>query len=663
MYGFVADPNLTNKHNAYLYLSHMPAWFYFSRLTNTAFHDLTSFLKPPSNLKSLLGLGAKFIPTPRHSHNKHFLTKDTDSPLPQFRRDLHLRCHFASDDPSTPENDTTYNPKMYVQSKWTPPPWTLPFVVKERIQNFEHRITNLFNKRRGHNNLLPHQRYLLSWLQQQDDFIIAQCDKNLGPAIIEKTRYCQLALQHLQHTGVYRRLSKFEAIQWDRTIRRQLTNWMKNYSSDGSNVITTNELKFLQTELKQVNPNDPFATFYLLMKVHKTPLQVRPVVSYPGSLCHAIGIWCDSHLQKIAQQQCSYIKNSFELKQKLAELQIPPNAKLFTCDATAMYTNIPTEPAIHIITTMINTHFQHLHLPNDAIISALKLIMRNNIFTFGDTFWKQVNGLAMGASPSPTVATLFFAPHEDTLCQRFNQELFYYSRYIDDGFGIWLTNTHNNHLWPEFKRQFNDYHGLNWTFSDLSNTVNFLDMTISIKDQTLTFSLFEKELNHHLYIPPHSSHPPGIALGLIHGLIFRIATICSNDDDKRRRINESFQHLLQRGYNRDSLLPIFKRALRHSLTYKGSDRQQPSPTRDMVLFRLPYHPQDPPSYNIQQAWRETIANPPYKRSIANTTNTEGVRLGINRMIVCYRRPMNLQNLLSIRKFAFKQGPPVSSYLD
>jgi hypothetical protein len=53
-FGFVADPCLSTKHNASNYLSTMPLWLYFQRPTTMAFHDLTTRLKPPKNLRSLL---------------------------------------------------------------------------------------------------------------------------------------------------------------------------------------------------------------------------------------------------------------------------------------------------------------------------------------------------------------------------------------------------------------------------------------------------------------------------------------------------------------------------------------------------------------------------------------------------------------------------------
>jgi len=50
--------------------------------------------------------------------------------------------------------------------------------------------------------------------------------------------------------------------------------------------------------------------------------------------------------------------------------------------------------------------------PIDKIIAAMEIILDNNVFAFGDTYWKQVLGIAMGTPLTMVVATLFFAIKE-----------------------------------------------------------------------------------------------------------------------------------------------------------------------------------------------------------------------------------------------------------
>ena len=64
-FGFVDDPNKTLLHNASSTLAHTQTWYYFSRPSHLAFHDLTQSKQPAKKLRSLLGLRLNFIPTPR----------------------------------------------------------------------------------------------------------------------------------------------------------------------------------------------------------------------------------------------------------------------------------------------------------------------------------------------------------------------------------------------------------------------------------------------------------------------------------------------------------------------------------------------------------------------------------------------------------------------
>ena len=116
--------------------------------------------QPVKNLRSLLGLGLKFIRTPRRTNTWNKL-KETS--MPKFQQAIHLRFHFAGTKSSS---DDTYNPKMYVWSNWTPPHWTLPPVVlKERLDKFSLTLNKLFKNRMGKTNLLSYQICALQLLQ------------------------------------------------------------------------------------------------------------------------------------------------------------------------------------------------------------------------------------------------------------------------------------------------------------------------------------------------------------------------------------------------------------------------------------------------------------------------------------------------------------------
>jgi hypothetical protein len=206
--------------------------------------------------------------------------------------------------------------------------------------------------------------------------------------------------------------------------------------------------------------------------------------------------------------------------------QLPTTARLFTTDAVSMYTNIDMTHALHVIKGVIRKqqNYDTLHERN-AVIEELELIMRQTIFQFGDTYWLQLNGTAMGVSPSCMYATIYFAVHEEELLNKY-PELKLYKRYIDDVIGIWIPLTLNDDArWRQFQREMNAFGRLRWEFSERSTTVNFLDLTISIKNGYIQTKIYEKPENLYLYLPATSAHR---FRGLIHGTVYRTIRLTSD---------------------------------------------------------------------------------------------------------------------------------------
>ena len=467
----------------------MPTWYYFSRPSNMAFHDFTKRHKPPKNLRSLLGLGLKFIPTPSLTNSWSRLK---ESSYDRLFRSVHLRSHFAGKPPS--EGTTSYDPKIYVHSTWTPPHWTIPpIALEERLSRFSSALNKLFKTRKGKTNLLPHQHRALQTFQQQQTFLIVPCNKNLGPAIIERPDYLKIAMRdHLTDTTTYKSLTTSEIDRYSSEIKNHILGWLKTHHKR----LTKMERAFLCKELK--SNQSPFARFYLTLKAHKLKpgqtvdqLKSRPIVSCPGSLLHGLGVWVDRKLQEVAQNTISYFKNTLELKKQLLDLNLPTNARLFT--------NIPTHTVLNLIGKYL-TQYQRKHnneYPQDAIRAGLRLIMTMNISTFGDLTLKQLNGTAMGTPPAPPYATIYYRIHEEKFLPHHARRVIFYRRFIDDVIGIWCPNKKPEWdalEWTEFRDKMNSFPSLTWEFSERAKSIDFMDMTISINNSNkIETTLFEKD--------------------------------------------------------------------------------------------------------------------------------------------------------------------------
>ena len=132
---------------------------------------------------------------------------------------------------------------------------------------------------------------------------------------------------------------------------------------------------------------------------------MRPVISSCEYFSEIFSIYIDECLKRLAQDVLlSYLISSDQLVCILTE-EFPTaltfGAMLFSIDAVGMYSNIYTEHGIEIIRKFIlryASEITEMHIPVDFVVACLKVIMKRNIFQFGDTFWKQKNGAAMGTS-------------------------------------------------------------------------------------------------------------------------------------------------------------------------------------------------------------------------------------------------------------------------
>ena len=215
-----------------------------------------------------------------------------------------------------------------------------------------------------------------------------------------------------------------------------------------------------------------------------------------------------------------------------------------------------------------------------------------------------------------------------------------------------------------------NYVNLKWEHSPRGNTVDFMDLTVTItNNNSIETTLFEKKLNLYLYIPPHSAHPPGVLNGLVLGNTNRIYTLCSNQDDTKRLIKDFYARLADRGYTRDKLLPLFQKAHRlatrpRSIPLSLSNippTTETTETNNRLFFHIRYNPFDPKSSRIQDLWKRTVLNPRQAVQLKHIRNLEGHRTEIDRLTIAYSRPLNLGNMLSYRNLDRLSGPPVSSY--
>jgi hypothetical protein len=186
------------------------------------------------------------------------------------------------------------------------------------------------------------------------------------------------------------------------------------------------------------------------------------------------------------------------------------------------------------------------NFPSQLIVDTLRLVTTSNVFQVDSTFWWQHIGTAMGTPCAYIYATTTYGYHEKTkILPRHTKNLALLGRFIDDMLGVWIGPDED---WPCFQNSLQGFGKLTWICSDLSSSVVFLDLTLSITpSNTITSQTYQKLMNIYLYIPPNSSHPNSCFTGTIVGIILRFWRHNPDLSHYRGLVSEFSTHLKDRG--------------------------------------------------------------------------------------------------------------------
>jgi hypothetical protein len=638
IFGYHADPTRSTAANHAQYLSESHPTALTQPPTNLKSHNLCNEPSTvPSTLLKTLGLGLGFCLS---------LDREPTNPInfDRLRRDIRTR-YAVADLP-----DTGYHPKLYVRNEeWEP--GNAPPDVEAALNAFESRSTALFHRSRLHANQLSNISAAalreIKAIKKEKKFMVTATDKNLGPAIMETTLYIRRCLDdHLLNTTNYCELTETEALALnEHTYRRILLHWIDDVSMD------PDSRRYFERKLCGLRDTDgviqqkeglQFQYFYILPKVHKVPWKTRPVVSEVSSIQEALSVWIDVQLQQVLHLCPAYLKDSWHFLDRLkTQPALPPESIIFTADAVGMYCNINTDHALDIMAQWFQLHAADIpaSFPRKKVLTGLHIIMKSNVFTFGNRYWLQCNGTAMGTSCACAYATIYYSFHEETRLLP-NPNVLFYGRLIDDAFVVLRDGPDT---YEQFVSSMNDFgpegKRLEWEAEPHSTTVNFLDLTVSLNPSgTFETSTFQKPMNLYLYRPPTSAQPDSILYGLVYGTLHRYFWQNTHRSQFEHFTRLFFHRLRARGHTAASLGPLFMKAganvekSARPVPYNGPPKSHSHP-EDRFFLHLPFHPKDPPRSAIQAIFTDTL-------ELALTEHD----IGLERMTIAYSRAPNLGDL-------------------
>ena len=633
-YGFVADTKLTLNQNINKQITQLSIQELSTPSKSLAYHNLSYNTILPKCTKNLLGLGSNFCIEKRTPPTKLYKT------FSKLNRSIRLKVYVNEylNKNTTNKYDSTYNPKLYVTSNFQPP--RAPTHIENELSTFKEIIINL-TKKLPHTpryNLTKMQRKILRKLRNNNKIVILDADKNLGITVMKKDKYVNAILtEHLNNKKVYEYLPHKKAHDAIKLTYQEIEKTLITHKDD----LKPNEITFFERSLHRKYKTP---CFYGPPKLHKTFInkfpKTRPVVAKINSFVEIISKYIDYYLSKLIPFVATYLRDSFTLIEELKGIHkpLPPSCLLLTADAISMYTNIHTDHGITTVERYINKYRDKLEpdFPNTLLIKLLTIVMKQNTFTFGDWFFLQKQGTAMGTTCAVKYATIYCALHEEeTIIPKYKNNLFFFRRYIDDIFCIW--NNEGPHSWEDFEKDLT-FGILHWEVYKPSKTVDFLDITIQITNNyDITTKTFEKELNLHNYLPSNSAHPPGTPKSLIIGFLTRYWIQNTKRRDYINQVQLFAQRLHRRGYTKNFILFNILEASKHlqkkynnsKKIIRKSKENNKDEENNTLFYHREFHPRGISNHAIQDA---------YQRSI-------GKLCLFNKMTICNSRPKNIRDVL------------------
>ena len=368
-------------------------------------------------------------------------------------------------------------------------------------------------------------------------------------------------------------------------------------SNKANKYISNKEYKFLMENLDE--PRTPI--FYGLPKIHKSFDKIppfRPIVSGYKSCTANLSEYLDSFLKYQAQHCKSFIRDTKHFLIKINSLKnIPKNCILVTMDVSSLYTNIDQDEGAEACFQKLESR-KNKTVPSSFLKKLILVVLQSNVFRFGTSFYSQIKGTAMGTPMAPNYANIFMDIFEQNLVEAYYNKTgirpLIWLRYIDDIFFIWTHGDESLNQFIEFAQTYSDNQNMksNMKFEVNQSTekVNFLDITIILKDGVLTTTVYSKPTDSHLYLNVNSCHPEHVIKNIPKGQLLRLRRICSNTTDFIHQCNTYINYFINGGYNKSRLESLAKEIIKIDRNQLLQNTEKSNPD-SQTIFTCTYHPQ------------------------------------------------------------------------
>ena len=162
---------------------------------------------------------------------------------------------------------------------------------------------------------------------------MVDCDKNLGDGLFDRSwvhAQCLLQLQKVGHI-----VSDNTFLEQYYSARQQLDFFI--YDAVDKHILTMANQKFLFSRCVAM---PAIGTFRIRAKVHKTPLESRPIANLTQSWVHPFAYFLCILLRPAVVASPSVVESSSQFLGRVREVEIPDDFCILVVDANDLYPSI-----------------------------------------------------------------------------------------------------------------------------------------------------------------------------------------------------------------------------------------------------------------------------------------------------------------------------------
>ena len=371
-------------------------------------------------------------------------------------------------------------------------------------------------------------------------------------------------------------------------------------TSDPTNKIKTRANKLItalnsaQGDIKLHKVIGDFKPGYIYgnVKIHKNNNPLRPIISQIPTATYQLSKTLNSLITPyMPNRYCLKSTNDF-----IDLLNSKPNSNnsiIASLDVESLFTNVPIDPTIDIITQCIYNHpiLPPLKIPKQIITQLLQLCTKESPFRSpsGDLYL-QTDGVSMGSPLGPTFANFYMGYLEEQVFSNPQNKPHIYARYIDDV----LVQIANETELINLKSIFENNSVLKFTYElNVNQKLPFLDVLVDSSNSQFITKVYRKPTDMGTCLNANSFCPERYKISVIHNYLNRAYKISTNWIDFNNEVDHIKQMLINNNYSNS----MFDQTLNKFLQQKCNQNNNENNKNSIKIF---YHNQMHTNYKVEE---------------------------------------------------------------